>query len=105
MRGSAAAISSATAPVPSGDPSSTIRTSSDGSCERMAGTICETLSRSLYVGTITSAFSGNCFRSPLRYRTHTSENQCGGKRDQGDHLPLLICGACKRQIDLGCSFG
>src|SRR5215211_2459468 len=103
MRGSRAAISSATAPVPSGDPSSTIRTSIDGSCDRIAGTMCGTLSASTYVGTITSAFSGN--PSPFRGGPDTGQNQCYSDRDQRDQFPLLICRARECKVYVGGTFG
>src|SRR5882724_5780180 len=54
MRGSAMASSSSTAPVPSGELSSTNRTSASGPVSKRA-TIARTLSRSLYVGTTISA--------------------------------------------------
>ena len=46
------AISSASSPVPSGDPSSTIRTWASGTVPRIASVTGPTFSRSLYVGTM-----------------------------------------------------
>src|SRR5258708_4762591 len=50
MRWSAAASSSASAPVPSGDPSSTTRSVAPGAAARMAAAMVPRLSASLYVG-------------------------------------------------------
>ena len=53
MRGSAAASSSAIRPVPSGELSSTTRSTPSGSCSRIAAAIGVRFSASLYVGSTT----------------------------------------------------
>src|SRR4051812_48218766 len=68
----AAASSSANCPVPSGELSSTTKTSIRGSWWRMAGTTRGKLILSLYVGTTTSRRSAT---SPTAYQDGTGERQ------------------------------
>src|SRR6266513_5531291 len=70
-------------PVPSGDPSSTMRTSSRGSCSSTCSTSVGMLIASLYVGMTTSARSGTR-ASPLpgwRYKEAGNDHQQAHRPD------------------------
>src|SRR5450759_1525499 len=90
-------MASTIAPVPSGEPSSTTNTSSEGSCARIAGTIRAMLNRSLYVGTMTSARSGKA--SPVVPDSCTQHQKSEGYRKPGDHFPPLVSGAREIELD------
>src|SRR5262245_27332777 len=97
-RESTAARSSTSAPVPSGDPSSTMSTSRVGDWASTASMILRTFSRSLYVGMMTSPRSGT-FDHPAR----GSQRQPSQGNDQGNEchsLSILVRCAVEPQFDL-----
>src|SRR5450432_4102215 len=96
-RGSRAEISSTRAPVPSGDPSSTTSTSSRGSCSRILAISVAMLSRSLYVGTMTSARSVTT-APPVDGGARNNSEQGKAEGDQCDRLPSLVRGAREREL-------
>src|SRR5688572_25640625 len=96
-RESDAARSSTRAPVPSGEPSSTIRTSIMGACASTASMILRTFSRSLYVGMITSARSGT---SDLPENgSSPPPGQGEQQRGDGHRLPFFVGRAREPELD------
>src|SRR6185503_17065372 len=91
---------STTWPVPSGEPSSTTRTSNEGSCARIAGTMRGMFSRSLYVGIITSAFSGNA--SPLGNDTCADDQQDRSECNQCDGFSGHVSRVGEGKLDVPC---
>src|SRR5438132_9535818 len=93
-----AAIASAISPVPSGDASSTISMLIDSCWRSTASTSRSMLVRSLYVGTITSAFSGNL--APLCHESGSEHDQRQGYRGESDRLApvVLRAGECQRHL-------
>src|SRR5437764_5234602 len=82
-------------PVPSGEPSSTTSTSSRPSCLRTESTIRRMFSRSLYVGTMTSARSragSGDTPTPLGERARQRGQHREQDREGGHELPLLVGG-------------
>src|SRR2546423_8202083 len=84
-------------PVPSGDPSSTTRTSSDGSCARTAGMRRAMLNRSLYVGTMTSARSAKA--APITPDTSAEHENADEDGDPRDRSPPLIGRTGEAQVN------
>src|SRR5262249_37452278 len=89
----------AKSPVPSGELSSTTRTSMRGSCRRIAGTIWGRLVASLYVGTMTRTRSITR-RLPPRERGNSSHRQSGKQGDQTHQLTLPVGRRVEGQIHL-----
>src|SRR6185437_7640994 len=104
MRGSAAAMPATTCPVPSGEPSSTMSTSMRESWSRISGTMRVTLSRSLYVGTMTRTcliggrWSGNAWS--LHDDAASEREQGDDDSDPGHGLSRLVRRAGKGELDL-----
>src|SRR5690606_27562422 len=91
------------APVPSGEPSSTTRTSILASCSSVRSMIRAALSRSLYVGIITRARSDT---SPaLRENPEPGERQRNRQREQREEPALLVWPAPEREPDVRGTLG
>src|SRR5688572_9462568 len=88
---------SAMSPVPSGDPSSTTRTSRRASCARTVATSRSTFSRSLYVGTMTSARSDTS--SPLQYDARDDHRGRDDEPQKRQHLSPGERRVRKPQVD------
>src|SRR5688572_8584286 len=97
-RGLEAAISSTSAPVPSGEPSSTTRMLIRGSCARTLSIIRAMFCRSLNVGTMTRAFSDTT--PPVHQEP--GEQEDGGDPDgrAGELLPGLERLAHEAELDI-----
>src|SRR5688500_12857866 len=81
-------MESTIAPVPSGEASSTTRTSIDGSCARMAGIRRAMLNFSLKVGTMTSVRSAKA--SPVPPDSGAKSEETDEDGEPGDRLSGLI---------------
>src|SRR6185312_7133750 len=102
-----AAMPATTCPVPSGEPSSTTSTSMRESWSRISGTMRVTLSRSLYVGTMTRTcrIGGRCSgnSSSLHDDTTGQGDQRDDDGDPGNGLPRFVRRTGKGEFDLPCS--
>src|SRR5882724_5046068 len=96
-RASSLASWSAIWPVPSGELSSTTSTSMQGSWASTAGTTCDTLVRSLYVGTTTSIRSATQPPYARAGRRPDQEPEGDQQRQPGDHFAAPVVG--RRELE------